>query len=379
MPKRIPFSAPEVPEDLDVAEEPTADVAPDDVLARMDLTRIATIGLFVLAMLYTLHFARSFVLPIVIAVLFDFLLSPIVRALKRLRIPEPIGAAMVMIVLVGTVVVAGMRLAPAASGWVARAPATFDRVEARLSDLRRPVERVSEAARQVEEATDVGGGDDTQKVQLEGPSLSEQLFGGTTALLGGLTVVTFLTYFLLAAGDLFMQKMIRILPQFRDKKRAVSIAREIESQVSTHLFTVAAINVGLGVVTGFVTWAYGMPNPVLWGLVAGVFNFVPYIGAVATTVVIGLAAITTFDSLGHALLVPATFFAVNAVEGNLVTPMILGRTLMLNTVAVFVGLMFWWYMWGLTGAIIAVPMLVTMKIFCDHFESLEPFGEFLGR
>jgi predicted PurR-regulated permease PerM len=368
-----------VPEDLDVAAEPTADVAPDDVLARMDLTRIATIGLFVLAMLYTLHFARSFVLPIVIAVLFDFLLSPIVRALKRLRIPEPIGAAMVMIVLVGTVVVAGMRLAPAASGWIARAPATFDRVEARLSELRRPVERVSEAARQVEEATDVGGGDDTQKVQLEGPSLSEQLFGGTTALLGGLTVVTFLTYFLLAAGDLFMQKMIRILPQFRDKKRAVSIAREIESQVSTHLFTVAAINVGLGVVTGFVTWAYGMPNPVLWGLVAGVFNFVPYFGAVATTIVIGLAAITTFDSLGQALLVPATFFAVNAVEGNLVTPMILGRTLMLNTVAVFVGLMFWWYMWGLTGAIIAVPMLVTMKIFCDHFESLEPFGEFLGR
>jgi predicted PurR-regulated permease PerM len=379
MPKRIPFSAPEVPEDLNPAEERGTDVAPDMMLARIDLTKIAIIGLFVLAVLFTLHIARSFILPIVIAVLFDFLLSPIVRGLKRLRIPEPIGAAMVMIVLVGTVVVSGMRLAPAASGWIARAPATFDRIEARLSELRRPVEQVSEAARQVEEATEVGGGGDTQKVQVEGPSLSEQLFGGTTALLGALAVVTFLTYFLLAAGDLFMQKMIRVLPQFRDKKRAVSIAREIESQVSTQLFTVALINTGLGVVTGFVTWAYGLPNPVLWGLVAGVFNFVPYFGAVATTIVIGLAAVTTFDSLGQALLVPATFFAVNAVEGNLVTPMILGRTLMLNTVAVFVGLMFWWYIWGLTGAIIAVPMLVTMKIFCDHFKSLEPFGEFLGR
>ena len=122
-----------------------------------------------------------------------------------------------------------------------------------------------------------------------------------------------------------------------------------------------------------------MPNPVLWGLVAGVFNFVPYLGAIATTIVIALAAITTFDSIGHAMLVPATFFAVNALEGNLITPMILGRTLMLNTVAVFVGLTFWWYVWGLPGAILAVPMLVTMKIFCDHFETLEPFGEFLGR
>ena len=376
---RVPFSAPELPDDVDPADEAASAPSADTVLGGIDLAKVAVVGVFVLGVLYTLHFARSFFLPIVIAVLLDFLLSPIVRALKRVKVPEPIGAAFVMIVLVGALIFAGMRLAPAASGWLTRAPVTFARVEARLVELRRPVEQVTEAARQVEEATDVDGEDDTQKVQLQGPGLTEQLFGGTTALVGALTVIVFLTYFLLAAGDLFMQKMIRVLPQFRDKKRAVSIAREIESRVSTHLFTIAVINTGLGIVTGFVTWAYGLPNPVLWGLVAGVFNFVPYIGAIATTVVIGLAAITTFDSMGQALLVPATFFAINALEGNLVTPMILGRTLMLNTVAVFVGLMFWWYVWGLPGAILAVPMLVTMKIFCDHFESLEPFGEFLGR
>lgn len=386
MPRKIPFSTPDLPPDQprsggtgSDADEAADDAQAGPVLGGIDLARVAVIGLFALAVLYTVHFARSFLLPIVVAVLFDFLLSPVVRAMKRVKIPEPIGAGIVMLVVVGTVVVSGMRLAPVASGWLTRAPETFDRVETRLRDLRRPVEQVSAAAKQVEAATDVDGEDGTQKVQLEGPSLSEQLFGGTTALLGALTVVTFLTYFLLAAGDLFMQKLIRVLPQFRDKKRAVSIAREIESQVSTHLFTIALINAGLGIVTGVVTWAYGLPNPVLWGLVAGIFNFVPYLGAVATTVVIGLAAIATFDSLGHALLVPATFFAINALEGNLVTPMILGRRLMLNTVAVFVGLMFWWYVWGLPGAIIAVPMLVTIKIFCDHFTTLEPFGEFLGR
>ncbi|MDQ2670238.1 MAG: AI-2E family transporter [Gemmatimonadota bacterium] len=378
MPKKIPFSTPDVPPDLHEGAEPEP-VASEEVLGRIDFARVAVVGLFVLAVLYTLHFAASFFLPIVVAVLLDFLLSPIVRALKRVRIPEPLGAGIVMAALAAIVVISGMRLAPAASGWLTRAPATFDRVEERLRELRRPVEQVSAAARQVEQATEVAGGDDTPKVQVEGPSLGEQIFGGTTALLGALTIVTFLTYFLLAAGDLFMQKMIRVLPQFRDKKRAVSIAREIEAQVSTHLFTVTLINIGLGVATGIICWLYGLPNPVLWGLIAGVFNFVPYIGAVATTAVIGLAAVATFDSIGYALLVPATFFAVNAVEGNLVTPMILGRTLMLNTVAVFVGLMFWFYIWGLPGAIIAVPMLVTMKIFCDHFESLAPVGEFLGR
>lgn len=373
MPKKIPFSAPDVPPDV------ATDAENGEAVIGIDLVRVALVGLFVLAALYTLHFARSFVLPIVIAVLLDFLLSPVVRALKRIRIPEPLGAGLVMVLLVGVTVALGFRLAPAASGWLSRAPATFERVELRLRELRRPVEQVTEAARQVEEATDVGGEDEAPKVQIEGPSLSDQLFGGTTALLSALTVVVFLTYFLLAAGDLFMQKLIRVLPQFRDKKRAVSIAREIEAQVSTHLFTITLINIGLGIVTGFVTWAYGLPNPVLWGLVAGVFNFVPYIGAVATTVVLGLAAIATFDTIGHALLVPATFFLINALEGNLVTPMILGRRLQLNTVAVFVGLLFWWYVWGLPGAIMAVPLLVTMKIFCDHFDSLAPFGEFLGR
>ncbi len=385
MPKRIPFSAPDLPPEAESpggraeGEAEAAAPAADTLLGGADLGRVAAVGLFVLAVLYTLHFARSFLLPIVIAVLLDFLLSPVVRAMRRLRIPEPIGAGILMIALVGGVVVAGMRLAPAASGWLTRAPATFERVERKLQEFRRPVEQVTEAARQVEAATDVNGEEEAPKVQVAGPSLSEQIFGGTTALIGAVTVIGFLTYFLLAAGDLFMQKLIRVLPQFRDKKRAVSIAREIEAQVSTHLVTIALINVGLGAATALVTWLYGLPNPVLWGLVAGLFNFVPYLGAVATTIVIGLAAIATFDSVGQALLVPATFFAVNALEGNLVTPMILGRTLMLNTVAVFIGLLFWWYIWGLPGAIIAVPMLVTLKIFCDHFESLKPLGEFLGR
>jgi len=199
------------------------------------------------------------------------------------------------------------------------------------------------------------------------------------AILGFIAIVGFLTFFLLAAGDLFLQKLIRVLPQFKDKKRAVSIAREIEDQVSVHILTTTAINVGVGVLTAIAMWLCGMPNPMLWGLVAGLLNYMPYLGAIATMVVLGLAALVTFDTLGRALVVPGAFFVINLLEANVITPLILGNRLRLNTVALFIGMMFWWYVWGIPGALMAVPMMATIKIFCDHFEDLAPVGEFLGK
>jgi len=342
-----------------------------------DARHVALIGLFVLAIFYTLHIAREFFLPIVLAVLLDFLLSPIIRSLKRYGVPEPLGAGIVMLGLLAVIVVGVYRLSGPAAEYIALAPESVETVQRKLQSMRGSVEQVTRAAEEVERAT--AGTGQAQQVEIRGPSLTRQLFGGTTAFLGAATVVIFLTYFLLAVGDLFLQKLVAVLPQFKDKKVAVTIARETESQISLYLFTTTVINVGVGVVTGISMHLLGMPNALLWGVVAAVLNFVPYVGAVANTVLLGLAAFVTFEDTGRALMVPGVFLALNLIESNLVTPMIYGNRMRLNTVALFIGLVFWWYIWGVPGAILAVPIMAAVKIACDHIESLSPIGEFLGK
>jgi len=343
-----------------------------------DARHVALVGLFVLAVFYTLHLAQAFVLPIVLAVLLDFMLSPVVRALKKRRIPEPVGAGLIILGLLGALGAGGWYLAEPAADWIRRVPESTAAVQRKLQTMRGSVEQVTKAAEQVEKATEVAASEGVRQVEIKGPSLSKQLFGGTASLLSGATVVLFLTYFLLAVGDLFLQKLVAVLPQFKDKKTAVSIARETEAQISVYLFTSTLINVGVGVVTAIAMWLVGMPNAALWGVVAAVLNLVPYVGPLVNMVVLALAAFVTFDSVSRALLVPAVFFGINLIEGNLVTPMILGRRMRLNTVALFIGFVFWWYIWGVAGAILAVPMLAALKIICDHIESLTPIGEFLG-
>lgn len=342
-----------------------------------DVRHVSLVILTVLAVLYTLHFASAFLLPIVVAILLNLLLSPSVRLLKKyLRIPVPLGAGIVIVVLLSVVGFGVYRLAPAASAWVARAPQSMATLQRRIQPLRAPVERVSEAAEKVEQATDMDK--KTQEVEIKGPSLIQQVFGGTTAFLSTGLVVIFLTYFLLASGELFLQKLVAVLPQLKDKKTAVRIVRETEAQVSVYLVVTTLINLGVGVATGAALALIGMPNPVLWGVVAAVLNFVPYIGGLVNTVILALAAFLTFEDTGQALMVPVVFTVINILEGNLITPFVLGRRMRLNTVAVFVGLVFWWYLWGITGAILAVPIMATIKIASDHIAPLAPISEFLA-
>jgi predicted PurR-regulated permease PerM len=342
-----------------------------------DVRHVALVILTLLAVLYTLHLAAEFFLPIVVAILLNLLLSPMVRLLRtHLRIPAPLGAGIVIVVLLGVVGFGAYRLAPAASAWVARAPESIATLKRRIQPLRGPMEQVNQAAEQVEAATDMDK--KTQEVEIKGPGLTQQVFGGTTALLGSAMVVIFLAYFLLASGELFLQKLVGALPQLKDKKTAVRIVRETEAQVSVYLVVTTLINLGVGVATGVALALLGMPNAVLWGVVAGVLNFVPYVGGLVNTVILALAALLTFEDVGRALMVPIVFTVINILEGNLITPWILGRRMRLNTVAVFVGLVFWWYLWGITGAILAVPIMATIKITCDHIAPLAPIGEFLA-
>jgi predicted PurR-regulated permease PerM len=205
-----------------------------------------------------------------------------------------------------------------------------------------------------------------------------RLLEATQSVLTASLGIVILLYFLLATGDLFSLKLVRVLPQFRDKRKAVSIMKEIEIAISRYLATVAIVNLGQGVVVGMVMYLIGMPNTVLWGVLAGVAEFIPYVGALTLAVILALAGLATFDHIGHALLVPGAYLVVTLLQANVVTPMLLGRRLALNPVAIFIGLAFWLWMWGLLGAFIAVPLLATPKICCDHIEWLAPVGEFLG-
>jgi predicted PurR-regulated permease PerM len=346
---------------------------------RVEVRSLSITGLFVLASFYTLYFAKAFFLPIILAVLLDFLLSPLIRGLKRARIPEPLGAALVISALLGTAGVAVYGLVDPAREWVTKLPGSMREAEGRLRELRNPVEQVSKTAEQVEQATKVNDQAKTQEVVVRGPSLTERLFGTTQTLVVSFVEVIILLYFLLAAGDLFLQKLIKVLPQFRDKKKAVTIARETEASISTYLVTVTLVNLVLGLAVGGVMFLLGMPNPLLWGALAALVEFIPYLGATALVAVLSLAGLVTFDHVGHALLVPASYLAVNTLQSQFISPLVLGRRLTLNPVAIFVSLVFWWWIWGVPGAFIAVPLIATFKIFCDHIEVLAPIGEFLGR
>lgn len=356
--------------------------AMDSVRARSANFTILT----VLAVLYTLYFARDFLLPIVFAVLLSFLLSPVVRWLARFRMPPPLGAGLLILGLLGLLGSGVFGLSGAVSDWAKTAPATLRTAELKLGKIIRPFQRASKTAEQVakaagETATGTPGTRSAApaEVVVQGPSLAARIFGTTQRSIASVMEVLILLYFLLAAGDLFLQKLVKVLPNLGDKLKAVQIAREIERSISTYLLTAASVNLAEGAVVGGVMWLWGMPNPALWGALVFLLEFVPYLGAVAMVVILTIAALTTYDSVGHALLIPASFLLINLIQGNFITPLLQGHRLSLNPVALFVGLAFWFWIWGIAGAFIAVPILATLKIFCDHIESLASLGEFLGQ
>lgn len=335
-------------------------------------------GLLILAVFYTLYFTRQVILPVTIALLLNFLFSPVVRWLKkRLRIPYGLSAALIILALIATVTLTIYNLAQPAATWVSQAPASLRKVEAKLRVLRKPVDEVSQTAERVEEMTGANP-KDPQTVQIKQGGLKEVILGNTQSLIVGGTLVCTLLFFLLAAGDHFLQKLIKVMPTLKDKKMALAICQETEKSVSTYLAATTAINIGLGILTGIAMLIIGLPNPVLWGIVGGLLNFIPYIGGLLAVVVLGLAGMATFDSTTHALMPAFAYFLLTNLE-SFVTPYVLGARLALNPVVVFLSVLFWGWLWGVPGALLAVPIMATVKIFCDHVEGMAAMGEFLGK
>ncbi len=346
----------------------------------LGIRSISLTGLFLLACFYTLYFARDFFLPVVLALVLNFLLAPLIRLGKRFRIPEALSAAVVMVSLIVALLGVAYELSGPLAEWLEKAPEISAKIQTKIQPLRKPLEKITKASDQVEGLTNVktGGQKAPQSVQLKPASFLDIVFSGTSKLVFSTLVVIVLLFFFLASGDLFLSKLVHVLPTLSDKKKAVQIAREVEENISKYLFTITLINVGIGVASGFLFWAFGLPNPALWGAVAGAMNFIPTVGALSVAAIITLVATVTLPSLSHALLLPAAFLGITITTGTFVTPMIMGQRLTLNPVVIFLGLSFWGWLWGIPGALLAVPMLAMFKIFCDHIEPLAPIGEFLG-
>jgi predicted PurR-regulated permease PerM len=336
-------------------------------------------GLFVLAIFYTIYFTRSLLLPIVLALLLSLILYPAVRMLKRAHIPESLGAAIVVGSLAGLLGTGLYQLFEPATEWTAKVPRIAEQVERKLWGLRKSVEQVSKAAEKVEALTTAQP--DTKKPQQvvsREPSLMSRMLTGTQNAVISMLSMLVLLYFLLAWGDVLLRKLVRVLPTWPDKRKAVSLAHTIQSAMARYLFTITMINAALGVASGTAMYFLGMPNPVLWGVMVALFNYVPYIGQAAAGIVLTVVAFLTFDDLEHVALIPIVHFSMVTIEGQFLTPILTGRTLTLNPVMIFLSMLFWGWMWGIVGALVAVPILMTFKIFCDHILSLKTVGELLG-
>lgn len=343
-----------------------------------DIRSFALSGLFLLACFYTLYFGRAFFLPIILSLLLNFLLSPIVRGLKKIHIPEALGAGVVILSLLGVLALGLFELATPAYDWMGQAPQSLRKVESRIRDLKKPVQTMSKATEQVEKIAKVAGGPKTPQVQVTTESLGSRVLSRATDFVADAVVMFILLYFLLASGDLFLRKLIKVLPSRADKQRAVEIARQIETEVSTYLATITLINVVMGLLVWGAMALIGVPNPLLWGVLAMFANYIPYLGALTMVAVLAMVGLLTFPDLPRALIPPGAFLGLHLMESYLLTPMILGRRLTLNPVVIFLGLTFWGWMWGITGAILAVPIMMVVKILCEHSERLSPVGEFLG-
>jgi len=336
-------------------------------------------GLLVLACIYTLAVARPFLVPLAIGLMLYFLLRPPVRTLKSLRVPEPLGAALVLAALIAFVGVAFYGLSYPAATWAARAPESVRKVESKLRPLAVRIQRVTRTAEEMGRITDATvPASTTPEVKLKEPSLGTLFVGGVQSFLAGTVVVLTMVYFLLAEGDGLLRKIVRAFPRLKEGKRAVAIAHEMEQQISGYLFFTTLMNALFGVLITGVMWLLGMPNPLLWGFVAGVTKFIPYLGGLVCTVVLGMASIVAFDDIWWAVLIPTVFLAIDTVHGNVLLPLLLGKRFTLDPAVLFVGLFFWWFVWGTAGALLAVPMMSALRIFCDHIEGLQRFGRLLG-
>jgi predicted PurR-regulated permease PerM len=353
--------------------------------------------------------------PVTFALMLALTLRPIVRQLKRRGMPVPLASATVITLVIAVFLTGVTYLVGPAKDWIDNAPQDLKTVSQRLSPIWSQWKQIQETSEELENlgettskaeapppvedgvadgiagrphdqvdvaATTLQGTErrsEPVEVEVRQPRLESNLIilSSAGSFLTEAVVALVLTFFLLTSSDVLINNVLRMLPTMRDKRKIVELVYNVEQGISSYLLTVTCINIGLGFVEAVAMWLLGMPNPALWGAVCCVLNFIPYLGAMIGSIIVFLVAVLTFDKLGYAALVPIVYFAINAIEGNVVTPAILGKSMQLNPVIVFLFLTFWGWMWGIPGAILAVPILAVLKIGFDQFERTRPIATLL--
>ncbi|CDX27503.1 AI-2E family transporter [Mesorhizobium sp. LCM 4577] len=366
--------------------EPTASGAsaaesPDmraEARADMRLMRSLVIGIFILMTAAALYFARAFFMPVMLAFLLTLTLTPIVRFLRKRGIPEVVSATLLVLLSIFIFAVAGYLLSGPVIDLINNSYSIGQQLTERLAPFRWPLERVTDVAHQLEALTETSQEPGVQRVAVAPSGILSTAASNILEAGTSITIVFVLSLFLLASGTLFYEKIVQSFTSMTQKKRALRIVYDVEREISHYLLTVSVINVSLGTVIGLGLWGLGMPNPLVWGATAALLNFLPYVGALMTILLVTVIALISFDTIAYALLAPAFVVLCDVVEGQFVTPMVVGRRLEINAVAIFIAIAFWSWLWGFVGALMAVPLLVVIKVFCDHFESLSPAGNFLA-
>ncbi len=331
----------------------------------------------VVALFSALYLARALFLPIFLAIILSLTLQPIVRTLSRRGLPAGFISILLILLLASGLLVVATGLSQPVQQWIDDAPRIAFIAKQRLGDLTQPMEAIRQAEEQVQAIADSPDSTAAEVVVRQGGFMSRTA-DDVVSIAATILITLALSLFILAHSDTFYEKLIKSLPRLSDKKRAFRIFIDTERTVSRYLLTIAAINLTLGLAVGAVMALLGLPDPFLWGLLAGLLNFMPYLGALVGLSFVSVAALITFDSIGYAALIPLSYFALTTLEGHFLTPIILGRQLKLNAVAILLSVLIWGFVWGIIGMLIAVPILIIVKVFCDHVESLKPFGEFLS-
>jgi predicted PurR-regulated permease PerM len=341
--------------------------------------KAAGVGLVLLGFGTFLYVGRVVLIPLTLALMLSFIFNPLVRGLHRIRVPKALASALVVLGLGGALGLATVRLIEPASEWAARLPRTLLSIEHKVRPLKRPVDEANRIAERVERIAGVGGRAGVREVRLQEEGLATSMLGTLLEVAVQAGVVVFALYFLLIWGDSLLERSICLLPDLGDQMRANGIIRHIEGRMSLYLGTVTLVYACLGTAVGISVHLLGLRNPVLWGVLAFVLHYIPYVGSAVGIAIVALASLATFASTTDALMPPLAYLALSAVEGNVISPIILGRTFALSPLVIFVWLVLWSWLWGIAGAIVAVPLLMLLKITCEQSPALSPIAAFLRR
>lgn len=335
-------------------------------------------GIFVILVINCLYLGREFLTPVILSFVLATTLAPVVRYLRRWHIPPAIAATLLILLSAGIVLLLGYITSGPIADMIADAPRMVRVLQFKLMAVKNSLAGALEATSQIDSVTENLNSDSTQKVVVAQPGILSRAAGNLISAATTIAITFVLSLFLLASGTLFYQKIVQSFSRLSDKKKVLRIVYSIEGEISRYLFTITVINIIVGIVVGTGLWMIGIPNPLVWGVLAFVLNYLPYIGALISIVLVGMMSIVTFDNLLYSLLAPGLILSSHVVEGQFLTPLLVGRRMELNAVAVFISISFWSWIWGFLGALMAVPILVVIKVISDHVESWRPLGNFLS-